>query len=163
MSTRGMIGKLNADGTITAIYSHSNNYAEANGWLLSTHYADSVLVDQLLALEAICEVGLVIGEKHPYRDQARVTPGGWLKQCLSFYRDRGEELVMSCTLTMAEWPSMADSYDSEMVFLWNGISWCCAAVRGVGDYAHFGPWYRLISDGDTCHTEIINERYAAAA
>ena len=148
MSTRGMIARQNADGTVTAIYSHSNNYVEANGWLLATHYADSALVDQLLALEAICEVGLTIGERHPYRDQERVMPGGWLTQCLSFYRDRGETHCMAKTIPVAIWPELAAEGDAEMVFLWDGQRWLCATCQGSGRHARFGPWKQLIRHAD---------------
>jgi hypothetical protein len=144
-----MIGRQNPDGSITAIYSHSNNYVEANGWLLATHYADSALVDQLIALEAISEVGLTIGTQHAYsHEQVRTNPGGWLNECLSFYRDRGETDVRAETIAPDAWPLLASDYDSEMVFLWTGLEWCCAVVKGAGDHARFGPWKRLLVQSD---------------
>ena len=144
MSTRGMIGRQNADGTITAIYSHCNNYTEANGWLLSTHYTDPAKVDALIALECVSEVGLDIGEQHDYRSDDRVTPGGWRKWCLSFYRDRNETDIMSEIVTRESWPAIATQMDSEMVFLWTGTHWQCAAVHGYHEHSRFGAWYRLV-------------------
>ena len=141
MATRGMIGRRNPDKTITAVYSHSNNYPEANGFLLTTHYADPAKVDALIGLEAICEVGLEIGEKHdPDHALARVIPGGWLPWCYSFFRDRGETIVRAQTVTLATWPALAAEFDAEMVFLWEGDHWRCAAVKGSGEHARFGRW-----------------------
>ena len=62
MATRGYIGRLNDDGTITTVFSQSNNYPAANGWLLATHYTDPAKVDALIALDSICEIGLDIGD-----------------------------------------------------------------------------------------------------
>lgn len=155
MSTRGSIGRLNPDGTITVIYSHANNYPEANGWLLATHYTDPAKVDALIALGAVSEIGLEIGEQHEFRfDLPRTQDGGWIHWCRSYYRDRGDTTAQAQTITPDAWPAVVQG-DIEMVFLFAVGTWLCAAVKGAGYYTHFGDWYRLIPEGREVRCERV--------
>lgn len=161
MSTRGYIGRLNPDGTVTTVFSQSNNYPIANGWLLITHYTDPAKIDALLALDSLCEVGLDIGEPHDWADApARVFPGGWLSWCQSFARDRGDRRLVTQTIAMADWPALAHQQCAEMVFLWTGAAWWCAVVADRGEQwasfvPKFGPWHTLaVVDGAVVTTPI---------
>lgn len=154
MSTRGSIGRLNRDGTITVIYSHANNYPEANGWLLATHYTDPAKVDTLIALEAVSEIGLEIGEKHPFTFDTPRIDGGWIPWCRSYFRDRGETTARAQTITPDAWPMVVQG-DIEMVFLYAVGTWLCAAVKGAGISTHFGDWYRLIPEGRDVRCERV--------
>lgn len=154
MATRGYIGRLNADGTITTVFCQSNNYPEANGRLLATHYTDPAKVDALLALDSICEVGLDIGEAHDWADApARLLPGGWLPWCQSFARDRGDRRLVAQTIAFADWPALAAAQDAVMAFLFDGVRWRCAVVSEDrfprrAYVPHFGPWYVVsVEDG----------------
>lgn len=48
MATRCTIGKLNADGSVTAVYCHYDGYPDGVGKTLHEHYNHSILVNRLL-------------------------------------------------------------------------------------------------------------------
>ena len=50
MGTRSLIGKVNEDGTVTAVYCHWDGYISHNGHILRDHYDTQDKVDQLIAL-----------------------------------------------------------------------------------------------------------------
>ena len=90
MSTRSSIGKQHQDGTVTAIYCHSEGYVEGVGAMLQTHYQDSTKVDALIALGSLSTLGAEIGEAHDFNvrysdDEPRAA---W---CRAYGRDRGED------------------------------------------------------------------------
>lgn len=162
MATRGYIGRLNDDGTITTVFSQSNNYLAANGWLLATHYTDPAKVAALIALDSICEIGLDLGAPHDWAcAPARIVPGGWLPWCQSFARDRGDRRLVAQTVDLATWPALAAQQDAEMVFLFDGAHWRCAVVsedrfpRRVY-VPQFGPWYQIAVDGDVVTTTPVD-------
>lgn len=107
MSTRCMIGRANADGTITGIYCHYDGYLERVGRILAKHYTDAAKVDALMALGDISSLGAEIGEKHDFRAR----PDG---QCNAYGRDRDEADVSARTFaTMREF---ADDYSYAYLF-----------------------------------------------
>ena len=61
MATRSLIGKQNADGTITSIYCHFDGYPEHNGVILQEHYSTPVSVGELLALGNLSVLAEQIG------------------------------------------------------------------------------------------------------
>jgi hypothetical protein len=102
MGTRSMIGKLEADGTVTAIYCHWDGYAEGVGLMLMKHYRDVAKVDALMALGDLSSLGAEIGERHPFsRHDAFMSDAIseetyddlYGNMCLSYARDRNEEDV----------------------------------------------------------------------
>ena len=83
MGTRSLIGKFNADSTITYIYCHWDGHPSHNGRILNEHYDDTKL-DQLLALGNVSSLKKDIGEKHDFNDR--------VAGMTTFYgRDRGED------------------------------------------------------------------------
>lgn len=86
MATRSLIGKQNADGTITNIYCHFDGYPEHNGKILQEHYSTPVGVDQLMALGNLSVLAEQIGDKQDFNNYT-TRNRNW---CLAYGRDRGE-------------------------------------------------------------------------
>ena len=86
MSTRSNIGIINADGSVTAIYCHSDGYPSGVGKTLREHYNTEDAVRELLKLGDLSVLGEVIGEKHDFN--AHDFDSKW---CRAYGRDRGEK------------------------------------------------------------------------
>lgn len=84
MATRSLIGKENANGTVTAIYCHNDGYPEYNGEILVNYYTTETKIDKLLDLGDLSSLGSEIGEKHSFDDRSH---DNW---CTAYGRDRGE-------------------------------------------------------------------------
>ena len=57
MGTRSMIGMVEADGSVSAIYCNWDGYLSHNGNLLDKHYDSDVKVAELLALGDLSTLG----------------------------------------------------------------------------------------------------------
>jgi hypothetical protein len=68
MSTRSMIGKVEAGGRIKAVYCHWGGAPNAanNGGLLATYWNDPAQLDQLIAMGSLSSLGQEIGEYHAW-------------------------------------------------------------------------------------------------
>lgn len=86
MATRSLIGKKNADGTITSIYCHFDGYPDYNGVLLQEYYNTPVKVDELMALGNLSVLSKQIGIKHESTNFLTRNR----KWCIAYGRDRGE-------------------------------------------------------------------------
>jgi len=73
MSTRSNIGIINADGSVTVIYTHSDGYPDGVGKTLREHYNTEDKVRELLKLGDLSVLGEVTDE------------------CIAYGRDRGEK------------------------------------------------------------------------
>lgn len=87
MSTRSVIARENEDGSLDAIYCHSDGYLSHNGRILLEHYRDPGKVSALIALGSISSLAEEIGEKHSFDDYE--AHRNWVR---AYHRDRGEEL-----------------------------------------------------------------------
>lgn len=89
MATRGTITVQHADGTISQIYSHFDNYLDHNGILLRDHYDTVEKVEALVSLGAISSLGPRLapdeGERHTFEHRADGVT-------VAYHRDRGEDL-----------------------------------------------------------------------
>jgi hypothetical protein len=83
MSTRSLIGKQNADKTVTFIYCHFDGYPSGVGDTLIESYSTPEQVDSLLALGDLSVLGGELGEQQDFNKRNR----DW---CLAYGRDRGE-------------------------------------------------------------------------
>jgi hypothetical protein len=79
-----MIGIVEDDGTVTAIYCHWDGYPENNGLLLMKHWNNAYLIDHLMQLGNLSYLGKEIGE---CQDFDHPTDRNW---CLAYGRDRNE-------------------------------------------------------------------------
>jgi hypothetical protein len=93
MSTRSLIGRQKADGTVEYVYCHYDGYVTGVGAMLLAHWTDPASVEELLSLGDLSSLGSTIGEKHPFdrwalseADRERVKD--W---CLFYGRDREDE------------------------------------------------------------------------
>lgn len=84
MSTRSIIAKENADGTLTGIYCHNDGYPDHNGAILVYNYTNEHKIDQLMKLGDLSFLGPEIGEKHAFD----IYNNKW---CTAYSRDRGEQ------------------------------------------------------------------------
>ena len=142
MGTRSMIGKLEADGTVTAIYCHWDGYAEGVGHTLMKHYRDVAKIDALMILGDLSVLGADIGEKHPFsRHDAHITgaiPEETYEElygnmCLSYSRDRGE--LEARSKTYADIDVYAENalkdFGGEFLYLYEDGFWHCWTSTGM--------------------------------
>ena len=94
MSTRSLIGRLNADKTVDFVYCHWNGSPIWNGTILHVNYQNADAVDSLLALGNISVLGRQIGEEHSFDRRCsdtmyerELSAKGWTT---AYIRDRGE-------------------------------------------------------------------------
>jgi LmbE family N-acetylglucosaminyl deacetylase len=149
MSTRSRIARLNADGSITSIYCHSDGYLEHNGKILRDHYRDSKTVDALLALGALSMLGTTTGEQHDFDwSQAlyeqfhaanvpvaerwnRIRKDPRAAYCRAYHRDRGEELAIDSHADHHAFAEFLRESDAEYAYLWNGDGWLATTTSDV--------------------------------
>ena len=142
MATRSMIGKLEADGTVTAIYCHWDGYPESVGLMLMKHYRDVAKIDAMMALGDLSSLGPEIGEKHPFsRHDARIADGIsdelyeelYGNMCVAYGRDRGELETQS--KTYADIDVYADNalkdFGGEFLYLYEDGFWHCWTSTGM--------------------------------
>ncbi len=127
MATRSMIGMLNEDNTVTAIYCHWDGYPENNGLLLIKYWREQYLVEQLMDLGNISSLGKEIGEEQDF-DQP--TDRNW---CLAYGRDRKQA---------DSEPTQYDNRDdfvnnagadvcADYIYLWEDGVWHCWDYNGI--------------------------------
>ena len=118
MATRSMIGKLNDNGTVTAIYCHWDGYLEHNGSILAENYTNPNRVDQLMELGDLSVLGQYIGEKHDFDNRT-------LGYCSAYGRDRGEKDTAAKTYSLSEYNAtkMGDKRGVDYVYLFDGKEW----------------------------------------
>jgi len=121
MATRSMIGILENDGSVTAIYCHWDGYPENNGHLLRKHWDDAYLIDHLMALGNLSYLGKEIGERQDF-DQ----PAGrdW---CLSYGRDRCEADQGATSYASRDdyIGNAAEDHCADYIYLWENDMWRC--------------------------------------
>ena len=84
MATRSIIGQVQEEGNIKAIYCHYDGYLSGVGQTLAEHYSNPEKVTALMNLGDLSSLREEIGEKHDFN----TTPEEpW---CTAYGRDRGE-------------------------------------------------------------------------
>lgn len=119
MATRGSIARKNEDGTITAIYSHWDNYPSHNGRILEEYYKVPQKLDTLLSLGDLSSLGPLIGEQHPFdnpfkwgSDEYKAHSEKFAGWCKFYGRDRGEKNIDCRTYTDAkDWVNNGEEYN----------------------------------------------------
>lgn len=121
MATRSMIGIVENDGTVTAIYCHWDGYPENNGRLLRKHWDDAYLIDHLMSLGNLSYLGREVGERQDF-DQP--TDRNW---CLSYGRDRDEpeQGATSYASRDAYVINAAGDHGVDYIYLWENDMWRC--------------------------------------
>lgn len=93
MSTRSAIGYLE-NGSITAIYCHSDGYPEWNGEILLQHYNFPEKIKQLVALGDISSLGPKLAPEHGQPHSFDSPADG---VTIAYHRDRGEQYCPPAT------------------------------------------------------------------
>lgn len=125
MATRSSIARLNADGTVSAIYCHWDGYISNNGHILKDHYTDPAKIDQLIELGALSSLRPEIGQQQSFDG---LTNENW---CLAYGRDRGETNTAARTyFNVQVWQDRAGQ---EYNYLWDGSEWHVSCYRTNGE------------------------------
>lgn len=129
MSTRAMIARSNGDGTLTAVYLHSDGYPSHAGNVLLHHYTDPAKLDALLALGDLSILGPELGEAHNFNEAYAVwSDKGWTT---AYKRDRGEHDVDATTFDdMHALERYAFDGDIEWLYACFGGHWYARSRRG---------------------------------
>ena len=136
MSTRSLIGRENADGTVSGIYCHFDGYPDGVGATLSAHWTDPGKVDALLALGDVSVLGEELGEKHPfdsflYTEEEKARFAGWT---LAYGRDRGEDGTDADIYADAESFAASNSW-AQFTYLFRDGAWLYRSRRSPADFA----------------------------
>lgn len=122
MSTRSLIGRQNADGTVAFIYCHFDGYLSGVGETLHTNYRNTDKVDALMALGDISSLGEEIGEAHNFDDRySDQDPRA--RWCNVYSRDRGEDGCEAKTTDRAGFFTGKRQMGAEYQYLWTGDDW----------------------------------------
>jgi len=137
MATRCIIGKLESEGDVSAIYCHWDGYPEGVGMTLMQHYLDATKVDGLMLLGSLSSLGPELGEKHPfsYHDVQMTSERYdelYSNMCVAYGRDRGEADVGF--RTYADVDDFADNamkdHGAEYLYLYEDGFWHCWDLQG---------------------------------
>ena len=128
MATRGNIGIVNEDGSITAIYVHWDSYPEYVGKMLLNHYNNDDIVNGLMNLG---DLSILSESLHSttginlYSDNNRHTFNNPQKGvCVAYGRDRGETGSDSRTFEdLGEFENRASYTWAEYQYLFDNGKW----------------------------------------
>jgi hypothetical protein len=124
MGTHALIGRINADQSITSIYTNWDGYPEHHLPILVTHYATDESLSALLSLGDLSVLGNCIGEKHDIEDRS-------MRECCctAYGRDGGEYGVDSQTsISKAEFELLCVDCRAKYAYLFDGAAWLPYAV-----------------------------------
>ena len=137
MSTRSMIGKVEAGGRVRAVYCHWGGTPDSAGGTLANYWADPGKVDQLLEMGSLSHLGQEIGERHDPADFSKVN------EWSTFHgRDMGRggpEYEAVEFATDRDYMEYARAIDCRYVYLWTAGGWQYAALP-------WGPWAGVPAD-----------------
>jgi len=119
MATRGNIGIVNEDGSITAIYVHFDSYPEYVGKILLNHYTTSDIVNGLMDLG---DLSILSENMNPTGPHSFNNPQKGV--CLAYGRDRGEQNVDSVKYEdLGQYEDMAADTLAEYQYLFKDGKW----------------------------------------
>jgi len=120
MATRGNIGIINEDGSVTGIYVHWDSYPENVGKLLLKHYNTSCIVCELMDLgdlSYLAENLYCDDNNHSFENPVDGV-------CVAYGRDRGETGVESRVFNnISEFEKFADRTGADYQYLFNNGKW----------------------------------------
>ena len=141
MSTISLIGRENADGTVTAIYCHWDGHPEHNGRILVNHYQDEEKISALLALGSLSILGPEIGEQTDCdKFDAKAST-----QCLAYGRDRGHPGHAACTYLGMTTLAHVDG-GQRYVYVWSAGAWWAHRVGCYLDDGFTPRWEQLTAE-----------------
>lgn len=132
MSTRSLIGIVEPDGSVKAIYCHFDGYVEYVGEMLVNYYNSEEKCRQLLELGDLSSlrqrIAPELGERHHYDKPASDVT-------VAYHRDRGEELNPPKEFDSKK--QMAKEGDerfwAEFCYVWENGAWHVALTGSLFD------------------------------
>ena len=133
MGTRCAIGRVNPDGSVSAVFCALDGGPDHAGRVLEHHYNDDAALDALLALGPLNSLGASPEEPLDYQDSVRTTLG-------MDFQDAMEMLKLRCVRFTAR-PDLHDPFQaaSEEEFR-------CAVLSHHLDHAYLrrnGAWHHV--------------------
>jgi hypothetical protein len=142
MATRGNIGIVNEDGSITAIYVHWDSYPEYVGKMLLNHYNDVGIINELLDLGNLSILSESLYSTtgiNLYSDNNRHTfnnPQDGV--CVAYGRDRGDTGTNSRTFEdLGEYEHFGSVVDYQ--YLYDNGKWMYRNTYGKGGWSDLTP------------------------
>ena len=130
MATRGNIGILNADGSVTGIYTHWDSYPSNNGRILVEHFKDTAKIKSLVDLGSISSLHEKVeptSKKHSFE-----TPEDGV--VVAYHRDRGEDWAHVKPTTFKNKEEFVKQME-EFAYLWDGQKWLVttshSGIKGI--------------------------------
>jgi hypothetical protein len=118
MGTRSRIGRINADGSITSIYTHWDGYPSHHLLILNQHYRDAARIDALLELGGLSTLAPELGEKHSFDSREQRT---W---CTAYGRDRNDPDWQAITsANEVDFATACSECWADYAYLWDGRQW----------------------------------------
>lgn len=121
MSTNSTIAARFRDGKIYQSYIHWDGHVDTAGRTLFECYQNQELIEELLNLGGLSELGERIGEKLPFGQR---DPGA----CVAYLRDKGED-SMEKREVEKEFTERQEEYN----YFWNGEFWTCKEVGRLNE------------------------------
>ena len=139
MGTRSLIGKIEADNTVTAVYCHWGGDPSENGVILNTYYTDKSKIDELISLGGMSSLAKNI---NPNPDTVHVWGCPQEDVCVFYHRDRGEELDIRHYDSVEDFVGNPNEWDIEYFYLYNGTGWECYEPDGTKILTE--EWYKEV-------------------
>ena len=133
MATRGNIGIVNEDGSITAIYVHWDSYPEYVGKMLLNHYNNVGIINELLDLGDLSSLSekLYSTDFHSFDEPEEGV-------CVAYGRDRGETGSDSRTFEdLGEYEHFGSGVDYQ--YLFEDGKWMYRNTYGKGGWSDLTP------------------------
>ena len=129
MSTRALVGRVLKDGTVKAIYSHSEGYPGYLGHMLRDHYSDKKKLKALIKMGGASIIDENIGVQHDFEDYKFFSDN---KQCRFYARDRGGDVNILRFTSTDEFLRNSDSWNEHNYLFIRDGSWLHSHVGGTG-------------------------------
>lgn len=134
MGTHSMIGMVQEDGTVRAIFCNWDGYPAHVGRILDAHYSDPAKVSALLDLGDLSVLAEEIGERRPFDvhdlEDDQIDPR-WETWCLAYWRDRGEpEQEAQVFASVRDYAVEIGRNADEYRYLFDGKAWFVLTQHG---------------------------------
>lgn len=129
MATRSAICTIEND-KIIAIYCHWDGYPAHVGRMLLNYYNTPAKVKKLISMGGISSL-----QPKMTRAKGHTFDSPIKGHTVFYHRDRGEDLDVTIELnTPKAYTRIANNFDAEFVYLWNGKQWTYAPTPDKGKF-----------------------------
>ena len=135
MSTRSMIGKINPDGSVTAIYCHWDGYPENQLPILVPCYSNEEKLNELIPLGSI---SYLEDNPNPPEGMTHTFHDPHPRTVVAYHRDRGDKWEECKPDTYSSLDEMFDdknNWNIEYYYLFDGDKW------NLYDRDHLQYWF----------------------